>query len=150
MSEESSSAIPKWQIGLAVGVPIAVACAGAFLYYRWSRKASSTDGRDRQQGNDEPTVENVEPQSGSRGATESKEAKGKEYSSHTEEESRPYKSPTERARESKDKGNKLFRDGHYTEAIECYTDSIQLTPRTERSDLAVYHHNRAACYDKLV
>ena len=98
MSEESASAIPKWQIGLAVGVPIAVLCAGAFLYYRWNRKApqpSSTNSRpttrrDGDQENEKPTVVNEETENDSHGATERKEAEGndeKEYSRNSDEES---------------------------------------------------------------
>ncbi|GKT36671.1 Serine/threonine-protein phosphatase 5, partial [Aduncisulcus paluster] len=53
-------------------------------------------------------------------------------------------SPKERAIELKNKGNTLFKDGKYEEAITFFTQAIELN----QTD-AAFFHNRSFCYFKL-
>uniref|UniRef100_A0A3B3BZX1 Unc-45 myosin chaperone A n=1 Tax=Oryzias melastigma TaxID=30732 RepID=A0A3B3BZX1_ORYME len=47
----------------------------------------------------------------------------------------------------KEKGNNLFKAGDMEGAICCYTKALKLT--SSKSDCAVLHRNRSACYLKL-
>ncbi|XP_068131357.1 protein unc-45 homolog A isoform X2 [Hyperolius riggenbachi] len=44
-------------------------------------------------------------------------------------------------------GNKHFKSGDYEAAISCYTKAVNITP--DKTDKAVLHRNRSACYLKL-
>lgn len=60
-----------------------------------------------------------------------------------EQERTSYFDP-KKAEEAKERGNQLFKDGKYAEAIEEYSEAIKRNPRH-----AVYFTNRAACYFKM-
>lgn len=49
----------------------------------------------------------------------------------------------------KEKGNDLFRQKRYDDAIQQYSDAIQLCPPDKKKDLATFYQNRAACYEHL-
>ena len=51
---------------------------------------------------------------------------------------------------SKNKGNKYFRGGRYELAIKCYTEAIDLCPKSNKSDLSTFYQNRAAAYEQMV
>lgn len=59
-----------------------------------------------------------------------------------------------RAEVAKGKGNELYSQGQYREAIEHYTQAIKLLIGTEdeklKSSLSIYYSNRAACHLQLV
>ena len=51
---------------------------------------------------------------------------------------------------SKNKGNKYFRGGRYELAIKCYSEAIDLCPKSNKSDLSTFYQNRAAAYEQMV
>ncbi|XP_062500218.1 mitochondrial import receptor subunit TOM70-like [Corticium candelabrum] len=157
MSDEGST-IPKFQIVLAAGIPVAALCIGAIAYYRWRKRhvspvfqESSASASAAATGTEKENIQNSSSRSEvTDTSTETPTAPQEHIKSSDEEaESRAYRSPVVRARESKEKGNKHFKEGRYEKAIEYYTQAINFSPPSERSALAVYHHNRAAAYDQL-
>lgn len=54
----------------------------------------------------------------------------------------------EKALQAKEKGNQYFRNKAFREAIQCYTQAIDICPAKE-PDRAVFFKNRAACWLKL-
>jgi len=49
----------------------------------------------------------------------------------------------------KSKGNQLFKNAKYMEAIECYTNAITECPDNKTDDLSTFYQNRAASYEML-
>ena len=47
--------------------------------------------------------------------------------------------------QARDRGNKLFADGKFTEALEHYSEALKRNPKDYKS-----HNNRATCYVKLM
>lgn len=59
------------------------------------------------------------------------------------------------ATELKVKGNEAFKLGKYKDAVDYYSKAIETVKKTKsrinkKEDLATYHQNRAAAYEKLV
>ncbi len=50
----------------------------------------------------------------------------------------------------KNEGNKLFKQGKYSDAIEKYTQAIVNCPETAKGDLSTFHQNKAAALEKQV
>ncbi|KAK3601164.1 hypothetical protein CHS0354_019163 [Potamilus streckersoni] len=117
----------KWQIGLAVGAPIALGLAGIW-YYRRSKQ-----------------LENPEKKKTKTDDRKGKTTKFEPVPSPLQEEL----SPLNKAQSAKDKGNKHFKDGKYDEAINCYNMAIDLCPPENHQDLSTFYQNRAAAYEHL-
>ncbi len=49
----------------------------------------------------------------------------------------------------KNKGNKYFKGGRYSQAVKCYTEAIEGCPKESAADLATFHQNRAAAHEQL-
>lgn len=62
------------------------------------------------------------------------------------EEEDPYK----QAQTHKNKGNKYFKDGKYSDAIKCYQQAIDVCPKDKVQDVSTFHQNRAAAFEQLV
>ena len=52
------------------------------------------------------------------------------------------------AKQLKEEGNQLFKEGKHEEALSCYTKALSLDT-SGASERNVYLKNRAACYLKL-
>lgn len=49
----------------------------------------------------------------------------------------------------KDKGNDLFRQKKFLEAIKLYSEAIEICPQKQTMEIAKFYQNRAACYEQL-
>ena len=50
----------------------------------------------------------------------------------------------------KNKGNKYFKGGRYSQAVKCYSDAIDNCPKDSKSDLSTFYQNRAAAHEQMV
>lgn len=51
---------------------------------------------------------------------------------------------------TKQQGNEFFKKGDYDEAIRCYEEGMRVCPKEEKEEIAKFHQNIAASYDKMV
>ena len=58
--------------------------------------------------------------------------------------------PLERAVALKNKGNKYFKGGRYSQAVKCYSEAIDACPKENKSDLSTFYQNRAAAHEQMV
>ncbi len=61
-----------------------------------------------------------------------------------------FQSDYEKAQAAKNKGNKYFKAGRYDQAINCYTEAIEICPAENANEIATFYQNRAAAYEQLV
>jgi tetratricopeptide (TPR) repeat protein len=54
-----------------------------------------------------------------------------------------------RARDAKERGNKAFGKGMFTDALEFYAEALIFAPESDTEDRAVYHNNKAAAHMML-
>uniref|UniRef100_A0AAY4EIH5 Mitochondrial import receptor subunit TOM70 n=1 Tax=Denticeps clupeoides TaxID=299321 RepID=A0AAY4EIH5_9TELE len=126
---QSGTGLPRWQLALLVGAPIALGLGAVYL---WSRcRANEKRGKGE----------------GERKAPEGSASPVQAASSHLD---RPtaFLTPLDRAQSAKSKGNKYFKAGKYDNAIQCYTEAINLCPKDQKSDLSTFYQNRAAAYEQ--
>lgn len=57
--------------------------------------------------------------------------------------------PNKQAQTYKNKGNKYFKEGKYSDAIKCYQQAIDICPK-DNTDISLFHQNRAAAFEQLV
>ena len=57
--------------------------------------------------------------------------------------------PNKEAQIYKNKGNKYFKEGKYSDAIKCYQKAIDICPK-DNTDISLFHQNRAAAFEQLV
>ncbi|KAK6636320.1 hypothetical protein RUM43_009979 [Polyplax serrata] len=133
MAESGSSVSKydmKWQVALAVGLPVAVGVG----YWYFSRKGKK-ENMGALKGNSKNNVCGISID-GEKSAKNAREASVK-------------KTPLELATELKEEGNKKFKNSKYEEAISSYNKAIELCPETETISLATFYQNKAAAYEQL-
>uniref|UniRef100_A0A8B9K246 Translocase of outer mitochondrial membrane 70 homolog A (S. cerevisiae) n=1 Tax=Astyanax mexicanus TaxID=7994 RepID=A0A8B9K246_ASTMX len=116
---QAGGALPRWQVALLFGAPVALGLGAAYLWYR--RRAG-----EKRAGERKTPEGSASPVQGPRAAAH----------------------PLDRAQAAKNKGNKYFKAGKYEQAIQCYTEAISMCPREQKSDLSTFYQNRAAAYEQ--
>jgi len=148
---EGGGGVPKWVIGVAVGVPV----AAALMYILFgpsgepkkkpkkNAKPEQTKQEVKSHVNDAKPVEEVKV------VTNKVEQKVDKEQVVIEDVPEEPTDPLEKAVAAKNRGNKYFRGARYELAIKCYTEAIEICPKDKSIDLATFHQNRAAAYDQL-
>ncbi|KAL2747199.1 mitochondrial import receptor subunit TOM70 [Vespula maculifrons] len=132
----TSSALPKWQLALAVGAPVALGLG--YMYYKSSTKPSSKPERGKSKYGSRENGTKNDKQISIDGDCNLKS----ENTSRIE-------TPLEKAQKFKDEGNVHFKMGKYDEAIALYNNAIDACPKSNKEELAIYYQNRAAAYEHL-
>ncbi|XP_058801674.1 mitochondrial import receptor subunit TOM70-like [Phymastichus coffea] len=128
----ASSSLPKWQLALVVGAPVALGLG--YMYYKNSiNKPEEKPGKGRKsaKGNDEKqiSIDGDFPAKTGNATT--------------------IETPLDKAKKYKTEGNGFFNQGKYDEAIAQYNLAIESCPKENTEELATYYQNRAAAYEKL-
>ncbi|XP_012273313.1 mitochondrial import receptor subunit TOM70 [Orussus abietinus] len=132
------SPLPKWQLALAVGAPVALGVG--YIYYRNTTKPATKPSR----GKSKPsTSENGTPASKQISIDGDENPKSKPTASPENE------SPLDKAQRFKNEGNSFFKAGKFDEAILHYNKAIETCPTENTNDLATFYQNRAAAYEQL-
>ena len=126
VSDSPGISLPKWQVALAIGAPVALVGLGVW-YYRSTYKSTSQPSSKKQPGavkkkgtgiqqNNQPkSTDNSSAASKGASPDQSKhQANGAQVS--VEESSDPFR----QAQAFKNNGNKQFKEGRYSDAIKCY------------------------------
>ena len=145
-SNSTGLSLPKWQIALAVGAPVAI---GLGIWYYRSRKSVKNFSVD------ETKIETPVQTTKGEGqqvdkipvvTTTSETSQPVSQAPKEQEETDPFK----KSQIFKNKGNKHFKEGKYADAIKCYRQAIEVCPQTKTTDLSTFYQNRAAAYEQLV
>lgn len=148
-AEGPLAGVPRWVLGVAIGVPVAAALA--YIIFGPSSEPIKKKKKTT------PTSTPVTPPTPTK-VVEEKKAKEEIVTKATRIEKEEVKiedipegptDPLEKAVVAKNKGNKYFRGGRYELAIKCYAEAIETCPHDKPIDLATFHQNRAAAYDQL-
>lgn len=131
--------IPRWVIGVAIGVPVAAAIA--YILFG----PSGDDGTGKKKTKKSASKKDTPVKTPA--VAPLKEKKVEEVVIEDVEEEP--KDPLEKATAAKNRGNKYFKGGRYELAIKCYTEAIEGCPKDKPLDLATFHQNRAAAYDQM-
>ncbi|XP_046611000.1 mitochondrial import receptor subunit TOM70 [Neodiprion virginianus] len=142
----TGSSLPKWQLALAVGAPVALGLG--YMYYKNSlkpvprRRGGSKGGAGKENGTSKDVELSVDSDilPTTLSACESENEFKKVCSAQT---------PLEKATQYKNEGNNYFKSGKYDEAILSYNKAIETCPQENTMDLATFYQNRAAAYDQL-
>ncbi|CAD6234246.1 GSCOCG00007682001-RA-CDS [Cotesia congregata] len=119
--------LPKWQLALAVGAPVALGLG--YIYYKnTSQEKSKNSGKSNGVG--------TEKQISIDGDTLAKSIQKPE-------------TPIAKAQRFKTLGNQAFGAGKYDEAISYYNKAIETCPDDQHAELAKNYQNRAAAHDAL-
>ena len=148
--ETSGLSLPKWQIALAVGAPVALGLG--YWYYR-SRKGTTTnksfDDVEKQAALKQKAVD-VETAAAVRSTGEKQNGSASVPATATPVAQVVEEDPYKLAQIHKNKGNKSFKEGKYADAINWYAQAIEICPKTKVQDISTFHQNRAAAYEQLV
>jgi len=137
--------MPKWQIALAIGAPVAL---GLGVWYYRSNKAVKKVSKDdvNEAPNGTATTATVQSQ------IEGDKIVASNSSSLQSGESPPVshtvpapaetvQDPYKQSQVFKNKGNKYFKEGKFADAIKCYQQAIDLCPKTKVQDVSTFHQN---------
>ncbi|XP_032787115.2 mitochondrial import receptor subunit TOM70 [Daphnia magna] len=146
----SGLSLPKWQIALAIGAPVALGL-GIWYYRSRTNKTQSAEKEDKQiKKNVADAAASVsvpiETQKDAKKVNGIGKINEKEsVAPVVEEEEDPFK----QAQTYKNKGNKYFKEGKYSDAIKCYQQAIDVCPKDKIQDVSTFHQNRAAAFEQL-
>ncbi|EEB15058.1 mitochondrial protein import receptor, putative [Pediculus humanus corporis] len=119
----------KWQLALAVGLPVAVGVG--YWYLNNKNKKRKVKESDRKiVGKLRDTVIDTD---------KSAKRAGEPIA----------KTPLELATALKEEGNKHFKNSQFEEAISSYEKAIEICPEKETISLATFYQNKAAAYEQL-
>ncbi|XP_072755548.1 mitochondrial import receptor subunit TOM70 isoform X1 [Anoplolepis gracilipes] len=139
-----SSPLPKWQLALVVGAPVALGLG--YMYYKNKNNSDS----DRVSKSERDKCRSGATSSKTNGASADKQISidgdcpPKVPSPVIES-----KTPIQQAQQYKLQGNIQFKMGKYDEAILQYNKAIDICPSENKEDLATFYQNRAAAYEQL-
>ncbi|KYM81250.1 Mitochondrial import receptor subunit TOM70 [Atta colombica] len=134
-----SSPLPKWQLALVVGAPVALGLG--YMYYR-NRNSNNVDKPERDKFRSGAAKENGAP--ADKQISIDGDCPPKVPSPAAESET-----PLQKAQKYKNAGNVEFKIGKYDEAIARYNKAIDICPTENIEDLATFYQNRAAAYEQL-
>ncbi|XP_059471793.1 mitochondrial import receptor subunit TOM70 [Neocloeon triangulifer] len=132
----------KWQIALVVGAPVAVGL-GYWYLKRQSATAITKKGGDEQTSSAEIVKQESIDATNAAPQTQTKKTK--------QERKDPTKESLDECQKHKNKGNTLFKEHKYAEAIEEYSKAIEMFPKAkgQPQELAKFYQNRAAAYEQM-
>ncbi|XP_034942853.1 mitochondrial import receptor subunit TOM70 [Chelonus insularis] len=122
-----SGSLPKWQLALAVGAPVALGLG--YMYYKNINQGKSK-GSDKTNGT----------------ATEKQISIDGDSGKHLTKQPETLAAKAERY---KNLGNQAFGAKKYEEAISYYNKAIETCPSDQNIELAKNYQNRAAAYEAL-
>lgn len=132
-SGSTGSFIPKWQMAILLGAPIAIGLG--YLYYR---------------NQPNKLIEDTTDSTGKKkfcSKDKSISLDGDDKLPHSRE--KQIQSVLNDAILCKSEGNQHFQKGKFNEAIKSYDKAIEMCPKSKTYDLATFYQNRAAAYEKL-
>ncbi|KZC14004.1 PREDICTED: mitochondrial import receptor subunit TOM70 [Dufourea novaeangliae] len=131
----TGSALPKWQLALVVGAPVALGLG--YMYFKNNIKPSPKSNRGKSKtGSKENGTPAADKQISIDADCPPKSTAGTE-------------TPLDKAQRFKNKGNEHFKIGKYDEAITQYNNAIEACPMENTEALATFYQNRAAAYEQL-
>lgn len=134
-----SSPLPKWQLALVVGAPVALGLG--YMYYR-NRNSNNVDKPERDKFRSGAAKENGAP------ADKQISIDG-DYPLKVPSPAAESETLLQKAQKYKNAGNVEFKTGKYDEAIARYNKAIDICPTENIEDLATFYQNRAAAYEQL-
>jgi mitochondrial import receptor subunit TOM70 len=128
ISSENSYGSKLIKLALAIGIPSTVFIIGYLLFKKYKKSSKIND-------NDNDKLINN---------NNNKEIK------QVNDNNNELLTSLEKAIDIKNKGNKYFQQNKYMDALECYTNAINLCPLNDTNELPKFYQNRAAVYEQLV
>jgi len=138
--------LPRWQLALAVGTPVALG-VGAYLLARGG--SGDGDGGGVSASGNEAAKQADEEKATKPAAKADRPVAEVSPTQLEKREVEDLRSPLEKAVAVKNKGNKLFKLGKFDAAIENYSRAIELCPPENSQELSTFYQNRAAAYENL-
>lgn len=147
--------VPKWQIALAIGAPVAF---GIAIWLYRSRKQPVDLKHVDPAGDESCPVDGAAPEL----VVRKEDSKPVQKSSVSSQDTvlpdasaqvptpEPELDPYKQSQLFKTRGNKHFKEGKFSDAIKCYQQAIDVCPDTKAQDISTFYQNKAAAYEQLV